>query len=535
MGSASLGLTTVAALVAAGVGDVVVAPGSRNAPLSIALARAEGVRLLVRIDERSAGFLALGIAKASGRPVAVVTTSGTAVGNLLPAVMEASHSGVPLVVLSADRPATAHGTGANQTTDQVGIFGGFVRAQAVLASESDAPEAWVAALQRLVVAASGTRTRDPGPVHADLQFAEPLLGGLDAATGSVPRMVVSASRTAEPVRLPGVPRTVVLAGDASPGAGSAARELAESAGLPLLAEPSSNARAGDHAISLYRLLLGKPDLGGRIERVLMFGHPTLSRPVSRLLARRDIELVAVTGAARWPDAGHAVRRVTDAVEVEAGDPHWLNQWRTGDEVLRLKLGLLREGFAEPSPLDIADLVVARVGSEQNLVFGSSNPIRDADLAPVSANPPLTWANRGLAGIDGTISTAAGIALATGRPTTLYAGDLTALHDAGGLWLGRLEERPALRVVVLDDSGGAIFHSLEQGAPDYADVFERVFATPHDADICALTAAYGWQAARVDDLTELSGRLRMPPRAPELLVVPASRERRREVAEALAAL
>ncbi|MDA8440722.1 MAG: 2-succinyl-5-enolpyruvyl-6-hydroxy-3-cyclohexene-1-carboxylic-acid synthase, partial [Propionibacterium sp.] len=478
MTSPQLARDIVAGLVAAGVREVVVAPGSRNAPLAIACHRADAdglLRLHVRIDERSGGFVALGLALASRRPVAVMTTSGTAVGNLLPAVMEAAAAGVPLVVVSADRPVRLVGTGANQTTDQDRLFGVHVRGHASLTSSDAPPHAVHAIVQRLVHEASGTRSRRPGPVQLNVQLAPPLVDDHPGPPLPTVRAVTVDRPAGSVTDLDGTPRTVVLAGAADPDTGRRARALAEAAGVPLLAEPSSNARAGSHAIAGYRVLLGRDDLGARIERVLVFGHPTLSRPLSALMARSDLELVVVSGEATWPDPGHRAAVVADDVRIRpCPDPHWLNRWRTADHVLRTRIDLMLDREHEtlgPTGLDVAALVTARVGAGQNLVIGSSNPIRDADLAPISADPATVYANRGLAGIDGTVSTASGVALGSGLPTTVLLGDVTAIHDTGGLWLGELERRPKLRVVVLDDGGGAIFHTLEQGGLPHADSFE----------------------------------------------------------------
>ena len=280
----------------------------------------------MRIDERTAGFLALGLAKASGTPAVVVTTSGTAVANLHPAVLEASHAGVPLVVLSADRPHELRGTGANQTTDQVKLFGSAVR----LFAEIPAPErragqaaAWRAVAARAVAAARGTLTRDPGPVQVNVAFREPLVpdDGAGPRDGEPwpepldgPVTVVTAPAPGEPEVLPQGPATVVVAGD---GAGPAARSLAERAGWPLLAEPSSGARGGANAVGPYRLLLDHPRLGARIERVVVFGRPTLSRPVTALLGRDGVEVVVVPPRPVWPDAAGHAARVVPAVTAAA--------------------------------------------------------------------------------------------------------------------------------------------------------------------------------------------------------------------------
>lgn len=537
MSSWLLALTLVEQLREAGATDVVLAPGSRNAPLAIALdraARAGELTLHVRIDERSAGFLALGLAKSTGRPVAVVTTSGTAVGNLLPAVMEANHSGVPLVVCSADRPETMINSGANQTTDQLGLFAHQVRSSHRLSSGGDI-SAWRFQLRRTLTTATGLRTRRPGPVHVNLALATPLMPS-DEALPQGRALVVEPPVAFAPVQLSGEPHTVVLVGDASPQTGERARLVAEAARVPLLAEPSSNARTGAMAISTYRLLLGKPDLGGRIERVVLFGHPTLSRPVTALLGRDDLELVVVAEHADWVDPGFRVARVVDDVELAPGDPHWTNRWLTADENMRARIDLARRpGVGEEAALTadrVAELVVDRTGGGV-LVLGSSNLVRDADLAPVVEPAPRVFANRGLAGIDGTIATAIGIHHGLGEPVTVLLGDLTALHDVGSLWLGSLEARPLVRVVVVDDRGGSIFHTLEQGAPEWADSFERVFGTPHQVDLVQVATGYGWQAVEVTEMDELGARLRVPVRGPELLLVRAPRDGRRAWSETLA--
>ena len=511
MSSWQLARTIVDELAGAGVHHVVLCPGSRNAPLSMALAQCASVRLHTRTDERAAGFLALGLAKAGG-VAAVVTTSGTAVGNLLPAVMEAAHSGVPLVVVSADRPSYLVGSGANQTTRQHHLFAEHAVASITLASTSAHPGAshWRAGLRRVLTAALGVRTRRPGPVQINAEFDEPLLPD-ESPLDAQPPLTVAASRPAVPVHLSGSPRTVVVAGDASPAVGAAARRLAEDAGLPLLAEPSSNARAGRCAIAGYRLVL--PRLAPGIQRVLMFGHPTLSRPVSALLARPDIELVVVSDRADWPDPGFQARLVADAVEVDAGAPSWLARWRQADA----ELASTRAPADQLTGPVLAARVWESVGRDGNLVIGSSNPIRDLDLAPITAWTPTVYANRGLAGIDGLVSTAQGVAVASGRATTLLMGDLSFLHDVGSLArpLGNVE--PDLRVVVADDNGGSLFRELEVGQAQYADNFERLFGMPHGLDLARIAAGFGVPAVQVDDPQQAARVLTEPVRGLSLLV------------------
>lgn len=543
--SADCATVIVDQLLGLGVTEAVLAPGSRSAPLAYALLAAERagrLRLHVRIDERSAGFLALGLAKASQCPVPVVTTSGTAVANLHPAVLEAWHSSVPLLVISADRPSSMIGTGANQTTQQRGLFAPHVRAEAQLdadagGEESSRAAAWRHQLARLVSAATGGRTNTPGPVHLNVAFAEPLLP--DGTTPALPPPVRIESWPGrpDPVPLPPGPTTVIVAGDASPEVGAAASTLAGEAGLPLFAEPSSNARGAAEAITGYRLLLGS-SLAAEIERVVVFGHPTLSRPVQRLLGRDDIELIVVADGAEWGDPATNAARVVDTLVVAGRHaPEWLDRWRRADVRLRPRIeGLIGRpaGSGRMSGPLLAQTVWQSLGRGDVLVAGSSNPIRDLDLAGARADAPSVYANRGLAGIDGTVSTAVGIALACRRPTHLLVGDLTFLHDSNGLILGRSEPRPDLRIVVADDDGGSIFATLEQGAPQRHDDFERLFGTAHGVDLTALTEATGLDSRRIDDPAALTELLVRRPSGLEVVAVPVDRTERRSLDEALRA-
>ncbi|MBP2416687.1 2-succinyl-5-enolpyruvyl-6-hydroxy-3-cyclohexene-1-carboxylic-acid synthase [Microlunatus capsulatus] len=533
----------VEGLLGAGVRDVVLAPGSRSAPLAYELFEADRIGLLtlhVRIDERSAGFLALGLAKGSGLPVAVVTTSGTAVANLHPAVLEAFHAHLPLVLLTADRPPAMTHTGANQTTDQTHLFGRHVRAFAAVSDAPVGPEGgdvagWRFELGRLLSAATGARTRQPGPVHLDVALTEPLVPGPAAPLPTGPEVLVSAARGAEPVVLPAGPQTVLVAGDLPPAAGRAAAELAAAAGVPLLAEPSSNARRGPAALGTYRLLLAS-SLAEDVERVVVLGRPTLSRPVSRLLARTDVELVVVSAHADWPDPGRTASAVVDAVAFEpaaAGD--WLPAWQEADVRAREALAELLAAQTVLTGPALAAALWAALGGADALVVGSSNPVRDLDLAPVLADPAEVFANRGLAGIDGTVSTAVGIALTRSRPTHALLGDLTLLHDAGGLVIGPSEPRPDLRLVVANDDGGSIFATLEQGRPEHQAAFERVFGTPHGASFEALAAVSGARYQRVRTTDQLAEVLEEPPVGVELVEAVVDRGQRRTLSTAVSAI
>ncbi len=524
-------------LLTRGVREVVLAPGSRSGPLAYELFDADKIGLLrlhVRIDERSAGFLALGLAKASEAAVAVVTTSGTAVANLHPAVLEASHSHLPLVVISADRPGSMVHTGANQATDQRSLFAAHVRAAAHLEDSVGSASAWRFQMARLLVAATGSRSLDPGPVHLNVGFSEPLVPQpLEPA--SLPELIIEPMHPLlEPTRLPTGPQTVVLAGDGSPPTGAAARALAAHAGLPLLAEPSSNARWGAEAIGTYRLLL-QADIAEEIERVIVFGHPTLSRPVSSLLQRDDVEQVVVSPYATWVDPGTNAALITGAVELEPGDPTWLLRWQQGDRQLRASVDELLGAQSDFTGQAAAAVLWASLGERDTLVVGSSNPIRDLDLVAVGGEAPTVYANRGLSGIDGLVSTAVGVALAKEKPCHALVGDVTFLHDTNGLLLGPQEPRPDLRIVVANDNGGSIFATLEQGLPAHMGAFERVFGTPHGTDFAALARAHAATYRRADTADLLADLLLEPPIGIEVVEAVIDRRHRRTLNSAIIAL
>lgn len=519
MTSTDLARTVVSALIESGVTEIVIAPGSRNAPLSFAsydAAAAGLVRLHTRIDERTAGFLALGLTR-SGARAAVMCTSGTGVANLHPAVLEAAHAGVPLVVVSADRPARLRGTSANQTTDQVGIFGPLVETQDA-AGELD--------LGRL------------GPVHVNVPLDEPLTPDgtwtPDVVPGPRPDRIVPAVHETIPIG----PRTVVVAGD---DAGPPARVLAESAGWPLLAEPSSGSRTGDHAIRTYRLLLGG-DLGARVERVVVCGHPTLSRPVGRLLARDDVRVVDTPATGAWTERPFPVdeRLLTVPRVAEPDDPAWLEEWRAADRSVSRQLDALLAAEPDLTPHEAVGAVARALPAGGLLVVGASSPIRDLDLMVpryrVGARRKVV-ANRGLSGIDGTVSTAIGAAL--GRPASTRAlalmGDVTFLHDAGGLVLGPGEPVPDLTIVVVNDDGGSIFSMLEQGAEQYAEQYDRLFGTPHHVDLASLCAATRTPHLRVSSVPELEQALASPNGGIEVVEVAVRRDNRRDLDERIRAL
>ncbi len=537
--AALLARELVTELVRGGVRHVVLSPGSRSAPLAYALLAAHDagwLRLHVRVDERVAGFVALGLARADGVPAAVVTTSGTAVANLHPAVLEAAHSGVPLVVLSADRPHELRRTGASQTTEQVGIFAGAPRWEADLPADTP-PAGSRQVVVRALAAATGARSGDPGPVHLNVAFRDPLVPGAPWRPAGPParREVVTVRSPGGRVDLPAGGRTVVVAGD---GAGPVAARVAEAGGWPLLAEPTSGARTGPHAVAAYRLLLA--DLAADVERVVVLGHPTLSRPVSALLARPDVDVVVVapTGAV-WPDVAGTAARVVDDVRVVPGDDDgaWLARWQRAGTAAERVLAAHEEldGLSVARTVATAAAAAHAAGRPELLLLGSSMTVRDWDLAvPALPEGMRVVANRGLAGIDGTLATASGLALGTGAPVRAVVGDLTFLHDAGALLRGSLEEEVDLQVVLLNDRGGSIFATLEHGAPERADTFERVFGTPQEVDVAALCAGYGVRHVRVGTRDGLASALERRAPGREVVEIQLDRSGVREQRAALAA-
>ncbi|WP_185994533.1 2-succinyl-5-enolpyruvyl-6-hydroxy-3-cyclohexene-1-carboxylic-acid synthase [Nocardioides campestrisoli] len=531
--STALARDVVATLVEAGVVEAVLSPGSRNAPLAFALhdAAAAGLlRLHTRVDERSAAFTALGAAKSSGRPAAVFCTSGTAVANLAPAVLEARHAGVRLVAVTADRPLRLRGTSANQTTDQVGLLPGV-------------PVLDLAAGQDLAAARDLLTRERPGPVHLNVQLDEPLLPPdrwqPSLVAGPPPAEHAWRALAERAEQLPLGPRTVVVAGD---DAGPPARVLAEQAGWPLLAEPSSGARTGTHALRTYRLLLDSP-LAAGIERVVVFGHPTLSRPVTRLLAREDVEIWDVDPDERWQERPFAVARSAPALRVEGPDEanaEWLAQWWAADAERGRRLDALLAAEPELTPYEVAGAVARALPPGGLLWVGASSPIRDLDLMvprwQVGARRKVL-ANRGLAGIDGVVSSAVGAALTRGPASRNLAllGDVTFLHDAGGLVLGPAETRPDLTLVVVNDDGGSIFTMLEQGAESYGDRFEQLFGTPHGVDLAAWCAATRTPHWRVESLAELEHALAQPAGGVEVVEARVRRDNRRALDARIRAL
>ena len=508
------------------VPHVVLTPGSRNAALAMALAEAaEAGRLTlhVRIDERAAAFLALGLARGSGRPVAIVCTSGTAAANLHPAVLEAYHSGVGLLTITADRPPELHGTGANQTIDQRGLFGpAAVAVEFPVAERREGQnQVWRGLVCRAVAQAEHGR-----PVQVNVPFREPLVptfeprwpDSLDGRpqgrrwTTSAAPMTIAGSRV--DFRLP--PRTLVVFGSGRADRAQAAATVAATAGWPAVAEPSGQAAAlagGAAVLRCGALLLSTGELPPALspDAVVVVGRPTLSRGVRGLMGRAPV--YGIGDHPQWTDPQYVATHVRgwldldDMAQVDGMDTDWLPAWRHADAGAATAVDKLLGEEPWPTGLQVAAEVVAALPPDATLFLGSSNPVRDVDLVAEPRSDLRVYANRGVAGIDGNVSTAAGVALAEGGPAYALIGDLTLLHDLNGLLIGPPEQRPNLTVVVHNDDGGGIFTLLEQGAAEYQHTFERVFGTPHGADLAALCAGYRVPHTLVTDREDLNAALR----------------------------
>jgi 2-succinyl-5-enolpyruvyl-6-hydroxy-3-cyclohexene-1-carboxylate synthase len=528
-----------------GLRDVVLSPGSRSQALALAAAEYEReglLRLHVRIDERVAGFVALGLAVETQLPVVVVMTSGTAVANLHPSVLEAHHAGVPLIVVSADRPESLRGIGSNQTTVQAGMFGAAITFDRDVPAPVGDPREGAAAAALAREAWAAARGMRPRPVHLNLAFTEPL-----SSATSLPKSEGEWSAEADepiepaPFELAPAPGTVVIAGaDAGPRAEEIAREL----GAPLLAEVSSGAHYGPNLVVAYRELLNAANFGDRVERAIVFGHPTLSREIPSLIQREGVETIVVRGRASDEyNPGHRVSRFVDAVVIAGpvdespASRSWLGRWVTSSRALleppaepsAAELGnaefARRELAAIRKPVDRRMLVEAvwrATWPHDRLVLGASRLIREAD-GYVPGKKISVHANRGLAGIDGTISTAVGIALGseTDGTTRVLLGDLAALHDVGGMLFGVGETRPRIQVIVGNDGGGTIFDGLEVAATAPQDAIDRVLLTPQLASFESLASAYGWTYLRATNRGELDQALTAST-GPTLIEVPLER-------------
>jgi 2-succinyl-5-enolpyruvyl-6-hydroxy-3-cyclohexene-1-carboxylate synthase len=511
----------------AGVTHACLAPGSRSAPLALALAGDGRLRLEVFHDERSAAFFALGIGKASGRPAVLLCTSGTAAANFHPAVLEAHHARVPMLVCTADRPPELRDTGAGQTVDQVGLYGRAVRWFHEPGAPEDRPDAnahWRATAARSVAAAGGPPA---GPVHLNLAFREPLVptgaplvdtpGRPDGRPWTVTRPGV---RAPDPVdvadlaaRARATPRGLIVAGWGSGASAATVAGFAAAAGWPVLADPIAGVRSGPHAVSAYEALLRAPGFADayRPDVVLRLGAPPTSKVLTNWLDA-GTEQIVVDPDDAWldPRRGATARLVADPEPLlaavmdvldagPASDP-WLEGWRAAEATARAALDELLDGWVEPFEGRVARDVVDCLPPGAALVVASSMPVRDVESFARPRDGLRFLANRGVNGIDGFVSSVLGIAAVHDGPTAALLGDVCLLHDANGL-VGAAARDVDATYVVLDNDGGGIFSFLPQA--ELPDHFEVLFGTPHGLDLAALVAAHGVAVERVEKAADVA--------------------------------
>jgi 2-succinyl-5-enolpyruvyl-6-hydroxy-3-cyclohexene-1-carboxylate synthase len=487
--STQLARVIVRQILEAGVKDVVISPGSRNAPLSIAFYQASKkglINLHVRIDERTAAFFALGIAKASNRPVAIVCTSGTAVANYHPAVLEASHTNIPLLVLTADRPAALRKTGANQTTEQARIFGKAVRYFADISGSAYPMELPFNALHS-------------GPVHLNIQFDEPLIGDTDdqwlnGLTISSPKVF---DRKSPGTFYTKSTRGVLVVGHDRGGlSAESVRSFSKELGWPVIAEdPLSFSNAISHASVFLTSKSIADDLAP--DTVVVIGRTTLSRSINSFVSRARKVIVIDPRLATVDSDRSANQKFTrlPVVEVQTPDSEYAEKWNKYSS----RATKMVSDISVWSEQLVARELASGITQGRSLFISSSRPIRDLEGFAVARDGIETFANRGLAGIDGNISTALGIA-SQRKATIAVLGDLGFLHDLTGLIQ---KEEINLKIFVINNDGGGIFSTLSQRG---VDGFEEVFGTPHGLDISAIASAMGIAAKEISTQAELQSEI-----------------------------
>jgi 2-succinyl-5-enolpyruvyl-6-hydroxy-3-cyclohexene-1-carboxylate synthase len=546
-----------------GMRSACTSPGSRSAPLVLSLAREERLRCYSHIDERCAGFFALGMAKASGRPVAVACTSGTAAAQLLAPAVEAHEARVPLLLLTADRPAELRENGAGQAIDQVKLYGDFAKWFFEVELPPAAGAAQLRWIRTLACRAYATALEGrPGAVHLNFPLREPLVGAQEPPPDASGRADGGPFVRRHPVppadfdletlsELAGAARRgVIVAGrhEREQPLGPAASELARAAGWPLLADPLSGARRGSSAIAHYDAILRHPDAIGDLapDLVLRVGDLPVSKPLREWLASLSgTRQVALDPEGAWQDPAstlwaslpiepaRACERL--ALEIVPGEQGWLEGWRTADELAAEAIG----GVIGPAPLSepaVAAELGALLPAAATLFVASSMPVREIETFwPARPDPPRVLCNRGANGIDGIVSSAFGAAAASDGPVLLLIGDVALAHDIGGLLAaGRLGLN--LTIVLLDNGGGGIFDFLalsrspmarveEPGAADSADLYTRHVATPTGLDFARAAALYGLDYERAEDLRGFRAALERVLNVPRaaLVHVPSERE------------
>jgi len=499
--STLLARVIVRQIIEAGVKDVVISPGSRNAPLSMAFHQASSkglINLHVRIDERTAAFFALGIAKASGRPVPIVCTSGTAVANYHPAVLEASHTNIPLLVLTADRPAALRKTGANQTTEQARIFGKAVRYFADVSGSVYPMELPFNSLHS-------------GPVHLNIQFEEPLVG--DKSDNWLNDLTISAPKIFDR-KTPGTFYTkstrgvLVIGHDRGGVSADAVQKFSEELGWPVIAEdPLTFKNAISHASVFLTSKTIVEDLAP--DTVVVIGRTTLSRSINAFIKMARKEIVIDPRMATVDTDRMADQKFTQlpVIEVQPADAEYADKWKK----YSLRAQKMVADISTWSEQLVAREIAAATPSGRTIFISSSRPIRDLEGFAVARDGVETFANRGLAGIDGNISTALGIA-SQRKETIAVQGDLGFLHDLTGLIH---KEEINLKIFVINNDGGGIFSTLSQRG---VDGFEDVFGTPHGLDPAAIASSMGIAAKTIGTQKELSAELSEPVTGLSVVVV-----------------
>ena len=522
-----------------GAATCMIAPGSRSTPMALAMASTQLLRLHVFHDERSASFAALGAAKATGVPVLLLCTSGTAAVNFHPAVVEASYAEVPLIVLTADRPPELQGVGAPQTIDQKYLYGSAVRAYIDAGVPDDDQRGdWRRLARRAFRAALSER---PGPVHVNLPFREPLVGNVSALPAASEehthrhrRRKPLGTETLSKVnsRLKNK-RGIIIAGarGVSP---QAVQLLSDALGWPVLADPTSGCRTdGPHAIRHADALLRDSKIAERLrpESVLRFGALPASKVVNSWLRDSAAEVTTVSESPYLmdPDRLTTLHLVADAEAlctdlaplVTPYDPKWLQNWGVAEETARGVVGDMLDDETRLTEPGVARCIVASLPAGSRFVVSSSMPIRDVEWYGGSCEHLTVLSNRGANGIDGVVSTAVGVALASGQTTGLLIGDIAFLHDSNGL-IGLARRGADVRIVVVDNNGGGIFSFLPQRTSLPGVEFETIFGTPHQSDASLIAKAHGVRSREANSSAEL--RQALAEVGPSVTVVKTDRDK-----------
>ncbi len=516
-----------------GIEFVSLAPGSRNGPISLALVQAEKEGLIdvaVRIDERSAAFVALGAAISSGKPSAVLTTSGTAVANLFPAIVEAKYSGVPFIVLTADRPSSVQGTGANQVIIQREIFGNYVSRSIEIASESFSIDTAAAreAIKDRINSVLSVSIKNKVPVHLNITLAEPLVPT---------REFKFIKAKIENLQNPNIPENIlteylskkglIIAGGTNLEYANYAKELSESLDWPVIIEPPHHC-VGENTVSNSSVTTSYASEKYKPEVILTIGRVGLSRQVSDLIkGTPNVVSCAVPNVITNSVAKQKISGLF-RIPTKQNNKDWLNQWReVGNEVFNKTQEKLKNS-TEISNLHIVDFLMRNLPANSHIHLSSSFAARDFDLlnspfynSPYSNGEVSISMNRGVNGIDGVISTAIGTSLVNNKPTFAFLGDIAAIHDLNSFVIPKLEKIPNITFIISDNNGGGIFNTLEQAG---VDEFERVYATPTNIDLLEILNKLNVETIEITRIEDINKYLSKPSGIKVLIVRIKSREK-----------